>query len=291
MARQTSEAFFLPAGHLEGFRSFVWNYFEAHQRDFLWRRQTDPYTVLVSEFMLQQTQTRRVEERLPSFLSRFPDIFALARAGAGQVLEEWMGLGYNRRALALWRTARVIAQEHQGRVPEDPEVLMGMPGIGPYTSRAIPCFAYNLPQTFIETNIRRVFLYHFFDADRTKVRDSEILPLISVMLDRKSPRRWYYALMDYGSALKKLVGNANSRGGAYRVQGSFVGSLRQIRGAVLRVLLNKELVESDLVFELEGREGLNVDSKTVREVLETLEEEGFLDRVQDDGQYCWKLSI
>jgi A/G-specific adenine glycosylase len=126
--------------------------------------------------------------------------------------------------------------EMEGRVPREPADLGGLPGIGPYSAGAIACFAYNVPTVFIETNIRAVML-HFFFENREEVRDKEILPLLAKVLDREDPRTWYYGLMDYGAALKKLAPNPGRRSAHYKRQGKFEGSFRQLRGSLLRTLL------------------------------------------------------
>lgn len=183
--------------------------------------------------MLQQTQTERVLPKYLAWFERFPDVASVAKAPLADILALWSGLGYNRRALALARAAVRIAAA--GRFPDDERVLLSLPGIGPYTARAVLAFAFGQPTVFIETNIRSVFLHHFF-ADEGAVPDSRIAPLVAASLDRADPRRWYYALMDYGSFLKKRIGNPNRRSAHYARQSPFADSNRRIRGAVLREL-------------------------------------------------------
>ena len=224
---------------LPKFKKLIWDYYREHQRVFAWRKTTDPYAILVSEIMLQQTQTDRVAKKFPEFLKIFPTFTALAPAPLADVLRAWQGLGYNRRAIALQKIAVRVLSEFGGHLPNNPEMLETFPGIGPNTAGSICAFAFNEPTVFIETNIRTVFLHHFFpEAD--EVHDRQLLPLIEQTLDRKNPREWYYALMDYGVQLKKLHKNPSRRSAHHTKQSKFVGSDRQVRGAIIRHLVNKQ---------------------------------------------------
>lgn len=222
------------------FRETVLGHFEKHGRSFLWRLTTDPYEILVSEVMLQQTRTDRVAAYFPRFIARFPDIATLAAAPLREVLALWQGLGYNRRALFLKKCAEATLARHDGILPDTIEALTALPGIGPYTARAVITFAFNKPHLFIETNIRTAYLHHFFPG-REKVSDRELMPFIESTLDRDDPRRWYYALMDYGVHLKKLHPNPSRRSAHHTKQSRFEGSDRQMRGAILRALAKTAL--------------------------------------------------
>lgn len=222
------------------FQETVYTYYRKHKRDLPWRRNTTPYRILVSEIMLQQTQAHRVAPKYNSFLKRFPSWKALAAAPLKDVLSEWQGLGYNRRALNLQRTAQIVANDLRGRLPQDKEALVTLPGIGPYTAGAIRCFAWNLPDICIETNIRSVFLHHFFnDASCKTVSDKEILPLVEKTLDTKNPREWYAALMDYGTHLKQTLPNPNRKSRHHIKQSPFKGSNRELRSHILKTVLKK----------------------------------------------------
>jgi A/G-specific adenine glycosylase len=223
---------------LEEFRRAVLANYRLAGRSLPWRETRDPYAILVSEIMLQQTQVGRVIPKYGQWLSRFPTIETLAGSALSEVLTQWSGLGYNRRGKWLRDCAAIIRDEHGGRVPSSPEVLDGLPGIGRYTSRAISTFAYGIPNVFIETNIRRVFIHFFFQERSTeeKVRDAEIEALVEASLDREDPRSWYYALMDYGALLPKYVENPNKKSAHYSLQSPLKGSLREARGRVLRLL-------------------------------------------------------
>lgn len=235
------------------FKDIVWNYYRAHGRNTLpWRRTKNPYRILVSEIMLQQTQVDRVIQKYRLFLKKFPSFKALAQAPLRDVLLEWKGLGYNRRGLNLKRLAQIIVTEHAGKLPHNRETLMKLPGIGPYTAGAIMAFVWNTPETFIETNIRTAYIHHFFSkatkqrGDKT-VSDAELMPLIEKTLDTKNPREWYYALMDYGSHLKKTVGNISKKSSTYTKQSKFEGSRRQLRALILHeVALHESLTKRQL---------------------------------------------
>lgn len=224
----------MPPSYAE-FQKTVLDYYHEHGRSFPWRITNDPYAILVSEFMLQQTQTERVIEKYNRWLEVFPSADALAQASLVQALEYWVGLGYNRRARFLHQCAQLIVSKHGGIIPQEPAVLQTLPGIGPYTAAAISTFAYNKPNVFIETNIRAVFIFFFF-KDRTDISDKEIFPHIQASLYAENPRLWYYALMDYGAELKKRIVNPNRKSKHYAKQSKFEGSVRQARGAVIRTL-------------------------------------------------------
>ncbi|OGL78248.1 hypothetical protein A3J43_03275 [Candidatus Uhrbacteria bacterium RIFCSPHIGHO2_12_FULL_54_23] len=214
-----------------------------------WRKTRDPYKILVSEIMLQQTQVKRVEKFYPKFIGAFPNFRALARAPLKSVLKIWQGMGYNRRAMALKKIAQKIDTEYHGKLPDDIETLKLLPGIGEATASAVIAYAFNRPVAFVETNIRRVFIFYFFTEKHTpssrlplsrgrSIRDQEILKLVAQTLDRKNPRAWYWALMDYGVMLAaREKENPNTRSARYRKQSRFEGSRRQMRGMVLRLLL------------------------------------------------------
>jgi A/G-specific adenine glycosylase len=233
----------LSAKRVVSFQKTILDFYRKEGRQFPWRETRDPYAILVSEVMLQQTGVERVVPFYLSFLKKFPTPRALAGAPLSDVLAAWQGLGYNRRALYVKRAAENIMSEHGGRVPRDARELEALPGVGPYTARAVAAFAFGKPAAFVETNIRAAYL-HFFFRGRKKVRDEEILELVGQTLPNKihSPRRiepcsvreWYHALMDYGAMLKCAVGNPNARSAHYAKQPAFKGSRRELRGKILK---------------------------------------------------------
>lgn len=220
---------------LEKFKRTVWDYYRVNRRDFPWRKNINPYRVLVSEMMLQQTQVSRGEIKYKEFLEKFPSFRALAQASNAEVLAAWQGLGYNRRALYLKKTAEVVVREYGGKLIDDAAVLIKLPGIGAYTAGAVCAFAFNKPVVFIDTNVRRVYMHHFFN-DKKEVTDAELVPLIESTLDKNNAREWYSALMDYGSMLGLKEENANKRSAHYVKQSKFEGSLRQVRGKILKLV-------------------------------------------------------
>lgn len=237
-----------------------------------WRETRDPYRILVSEVMLQQTQVERVRVKYPAFLTDFPTLADLASAPLERVLAAWQGLGYNRRAVALHRASRLLVAQHRGLVPDETAALISLPGIGVATAASIRAFAFEAPVVFIETNIRRVFIHEFFPG-REAVADAELIPLVAATLGRRSPREWYYALMDYGAALAHLVPNPNRRSRTYTRQSRFEGSDRQVRGAILRALVGGTApTRAGLVQAIGG------DGSRVLRLLGDLEREGFLRR-------------
>jgi A/G-specific adenine glycosylase len=253
------------------FQGAIWQYYNEHGRHFPWRETHDPYHILVSETMLQQTQTSRVEKKYSEFVSTFPGFFALAGAPLRDVLRVWQGLGYNRRALVLQRTAQKVVVEFAGQLPSDPEVLQRFPGIGPYTAAAIAAIAFNKPTVFLETNIRTVFLYYFFKKPE-KITDRDILPLVKATLVKENPREWYYALFDYGAMLKRkpkvIAKITRHRTTAFR------GSNREMRGRILRLVLTRESIAEQ---ELAGL--LKENNGRVRKIITQMQEEGFIDIV------------
>jgi A/G-specific adenine glycosylase len=218
-----------------------------------WRKTRDPYKILVSELMLQQTQVARVIPKYERFIKVFPSFAVLAKASLSKVLVEWQGLGYNRRAKFLHQTAKIIrARSNLAQAQLSTEFLESLPGIGPYTARAVSVFAYNRPEVFIETNIRTVFTHHYFQQGSTslekKIADTELLPLIERDLKKSKmePRDFYAALMDYGSHLKASGVRINNKSKHYVKQSKFEGSKRQKRAAKLRAALARGASEAEL---------------------------------------------
>ena len=254
---------------LQQFRRFVCSYYhEFGRHDMIWRHTKDPYLITVSEIMLQQTQVSRVETVYPKFISLFPTAEALAGASEADVLSAWQGMGYNRRALSLQKLCRIIVNEYNGVFPKTPDELIKLPGLGPATSCSIAAFAFNQPVVFIETNIRRIFIHCFFRG-RSEVDDSEIFPLVKAALP-ENPREWYWALMDLGSAMKKSVENPNRKSRQYVKQSAFEGSNRQLRGNVLKKMLEVKEADAASVAAALGSSG-----EAVKNILEAMEKEGF----------------
>lgn len=223
----------------------------ALYRSFQWREAPyDPYHILVSEIMLQQTQVGRVAVKFPEFIGTFPTLQALADAPLRAVLQAWAGLGYNRRGIYLQQAAQQIIRSHHGIIPHDTNILIALPGIGINTAGSIAAFSYQKPTTFIETNIRTVFIHTFFShlLDSEKIHDRDILKLIHQTVDLHNPRGWYYALMDYGSYLKNSLSNPSRKSRHHTIQSRFKGSTREIRGAIIRYLSQHERLPAELMY-------------------------------------------
>ena len=219
--------------------------------------------------MLQQTQVARVIPKYATFLTDFPTVSSLAVAPMGVVLTAWSGLGYNRRAKYLQQAVQIIEQDHYGIFPETMAELQRLPGVGINTAAAIMAYAFNKPVTFIETNIRSVYIHHFFQKE-TAVTDRQIIALVQQTLPQSNPREWYWALMDYGSQLKQTSGNAARRSASYTRQSTFQGSLRQIRGQVI-----KRLTEQPQTI---GQLQATIDDERLITVIEALVSEQMISR-------------
>ena len=251
-------------------RGIVYDHYRSHRRSFPWRETRDPYAILVSEVMLQQTQVERVTGKYREFIAAFPDFATLASAPLQQVPACWQGLGYNRRAVSLKRCAEVVMERWGGELPVSVDEVQSLPGIGPYTARAVAAFAFDLPVVFIETNIRTVFIHLLF-PDTDKVHDRDLLPLVAASLDREHPREWYSALMDYDAFLKRQHPNPSRRSAHHVRQSPFKGSNREVRGMLLKAVLDCPGLTAA---ELSGR--LCSDADRVGRNLRQLCEEGFL---------------
>jgi A/G-specific adenine glycosylase len=252
---------------VKSFQDTIWKFYKENGRKHLpWRKTKDPYKILVSEIMLQQTQADRVIPKYISFLKRFPTVKSLAKSKNKDLLQEWQGLGYNRRALNLKRTAEII---HATTFPKTYEELLKLPGVGPATAGDIVAFAYNKPAVVIETNIRTVFIYHFFPT-QDKVSDKELFLLVKETVDSKNPREWYYALMDYGAYLKKTFGNNIQKSVHYKKQSSFKGSNRELRSHILKLVLEKPRTQKEI------EKLVTSSNETIVKNLNALEKEGLI---------------
>lgn len=260
------------------FKKKIWTYYRKNRRSFPWREKITPYTIVVSEIMLQQTQAPRVVAKYEQFLKKFPNFKTLAKASNEDVLKQWQGLGYNRRGLNLKRLAGEIVNKHKGKVPTDPKELLHLPGIGPGTVGSILAFAHNIPHPFIETNIRTVYL-HFFFKDKKEIHDKYLFPLIEKTLDTKNPREWYYALMDYGVMLKKLLKNPSRNSIHYKKQSAFKGSNRELRSRILKEILKEsELTENRIIKNINPKTNPHFTKELILKNISALEKEGFIKR-------------
>ena len=250
---------FLSPADIRSFQTVIYQYYEQNGRNLPWRKTKNPYKIFISEIMLQQTQVTRVIDKYNRFISIFPNFQSLADASLKDILLAWQGLGYNRRALMLKQTARTIITEYNGEFPSRLDDLVKLSGLGKTTASSILAFAFNQPVVFIETNIRRVYIHHFFDG-KENINDRDIIPLVEATLDVSNPALWYHALMDYGAMLKKKVPNPNRRSLHYQKQPPFDNSDRQIRGAILRILLEKSPISCTDIVEILGANMTRVEN-------------------------------
>lgn len=267
--------------NLSRFKKTIWTYYRKHGRhDLPWRKTKDPYKILVSEVMLQQTQVNRVVEKYKSFLKKFPTVEALAQAPLKEVLLEWQGLGYNRRAKYLKLCAEKVIHEHEGTFPKTVRELTALPGIGPATAGDILAFAYNIPVPVIETNIRSVFIHFFFPEVRFRgIADRELLPIIEKTLPpfpyirSRGVREWYWALFDYGAYLKNSkIKNPNHKSKHYVKQSPFKGSNREKRSRILKLILTGAKSEKEIT------KALGYESDVVQKNLEQMIKENLIQK-------------
>jgi A/G-specific adenine glycosylase len=237
---------------LEKLRSSVLEWYRPRRRAYAWRRgPRSPYRTLVSEVMLQQTQAARVEPIFEAFIARFPDVRALAGAPRADVLRSWAGLGYNRRGVALHEAARAIVRDHDARVPRDPVVLRGLPGVGPYTAAAVASIGHGEPVAAMDTNVRRITARAIHGAEPDEVAPDRLVGDAQAWLDPSAPGDWNQALMDLGRVFCRpaprcgdcpLASHCRFRAAGRtgrpsgRRQSPFEGSARQVRGAVVGAL-------------------------------------------------------
>ncbi len=270
-------------------------WFRANGPAYPWRRlEHDPYAVLVSEIMLQQTQAGRANEAFPTFLERFPDVGALAAASRADVLRAWGGLGYSRRAVAMHETARSIVRDHDGVVPNDATTLRSFPGVGPYTAAAVTSIAFGTPVAAIDTNVRKVMARLAFGRDPADVTEVDIARAADRWLTRHTPGDWNQAVMNLGREVCRPAprcdvcpladlcrfrasGRDKERSARQRDrrQPAFEGSMRQVRGGVLRELRGRDRAATIGTIAA----ALTLPMTRVDAAVDALERDGLLERM------------
>jgi A/G-specific adenine glycosylase len=255
----------IPAEKIRRFQKKIFSFYEKNKRDLPWRKTADPYKILLSEFMLQQTQVTRVVFYYNKWLRKWPTIHALASASLPEVLEMWMGMGYNTRAVNLHRTARKIIADFHGDVLQAMKQYKELPGIGRYTSQAVQIFSTNADLVTVDTNIRRILISEF--SLPSKMPDKLLWSMAEQCLPLGKSRDWHNALMDYGSlhlTAKKTGIKPKTR------QTHFEGSNRQIRAKILRCLLQKTMSLSEL------EKTIKIEQKRLRPILEKMMDENII---------------
>lgn len=255
------------------FQETVWEKARELYRDMPWRDNTDPYYVLVSELMLQQTQVDRVIPKFNQFMSVFPTIADLAVAPLAEVLTVWSGLGYNRRAKFLHEAAKKVVSDFGGSIPGTYDELVSLAGIGPNTAGAMLAYSFNQPVVFIETNVRTVYFHHFFEG-QSLISDKELKEVVAQTVDLEHPREWYWGLMDYGSYLKKQGVGHIDKSSHYKKQAPLKGSVREVRGMILKALAKKDYYIDELRAEIP-------DDPRFKASIKALTEEGFIKHDND----------
>lgn len=266
---------------VEKFQQTIRNFYDNHGRNLPWRNTTNPYNIFVSEIMLQQTQAQRVIPKYHEWIAAWPTFQALANADKSEVLQRWQGLGYNRRANYLYQSAQTVVSQHDGSLPKEESDLLSLHGVGTYTAGALQAFCFYKAVVFVETNIRTVFIHHYY-PNQDSISDKQIKARVQETLPTDNIREWYWGLMDYGHYLKQEVGNLNRQSETHQTQNNFEGSNRQLRSKLLKFILNNEPVSLQEIKK-------NIEQKTQRQHgvktnLKNLRQEGLINR-DDDQQY------
>lgn len=255
---------------IQRFQKKILAFYQQNKRDLPWRKTTDPYHILVSEFMLQQTQVTRVIEYYTTWMKKWPTVQLFAKTAYKNVLTAWMGLGYNRRAMYLYKTAQIIVHDFDGDVLEAVKQFDKLPGIGLYTSKAVQIFSANADIATVDTNIRRIFIKEFNLSE--SITDKELFSIAEKCLPPGRSRDWHNALMDYGA----LYLTSKKTGIKPKTQQSrFQGSDRQIRGQILRLLLK----ETQSLYQIQDQ--IDVETKRLSTILEKMEKEKTIDKIDN----------
>ncbi len=294
---------------MDEFLDILANYYAQNGRhDLPWRqgKYLTPYHIVVSEVMLQQTQVARVIGYFEKWMQLFPDVMTLAKATNEDILRAWQGLGYNNRGLRLGQLARVVVSQYNGTFPQDRAALESLPSIGPYTAGAVRAFVWNEPEIFVETNIRRVMIHHFFN-EREEVSDKEVLEKMKEIVDNLmqrllpnpplanpigtrgkpkdlglafAPREFYWAMMDYGATLPKILkSNPNTQSKHYTRQSRFEGSVRQVRSGIVKWLLQHDTIAVSEIANMVGI--IDPQDDRIAKAVQGLEKDGMIQVIEN----------
>ncbi len=254
------------------FQEMIFTWWDTNRRDLPWRRTEDPYRILVSEVMLQQTQVSRVLPKYDEFIKRYPTVHDLARAPAADVLRTWQGMGYNRRALYLKKTAEAVITTYGGTFPKDETLLTKLPGLGTYTARAILVFAFGRNVATVDTNIRKI-ITHFFFKDRPQ-KEEVIQAAADQLLPLDKSWEWHQALMDYGALELNKFKRPDPPAGGRGTSIPFRNSDRFYRGRIIDRLREGDAAKALLVEELSKT--YQKDTEFIEKILLGLSKDGLL---------------
>ena len=254
---------------IKSFQEKILNWWEENKRNFPWRETTDPYYIMVSEIMLQQTQAPRVVQKYLDFINKYSTIRGLANTSQSELLSLWSGLGYNRRALWLQEAARILLELEE--FPQTPKELQELKGIGPYSARSILIFAFNKDIATVDTNIRRILIAEGFAEENTSEKD--LLRIAEQLLPKSRSRDWHNALMDYGS----MVLTASKTGiKPTSQQNRFKGSEREKRGKILKFLLAKKSATIATLSKI-----VNASKEQVEPILDKMIKDGLIVKIKE----------
>jgi A/G-specific adenine glycosylase len=258
---------------INDFQEKILSWYAENQRDLPWRKTRDPYAILISEIMSQQTQISRVIPKYVAWIEAFPSVFDLAKATTVDVLTHWSGLGYNRRALYLQKAAQRIVADFNGIFPDDEKILQTLPGIGEYTASAIACFAFDKQIVVIDTNVRKVIITQFL-IDSEEVGGRNEMKLIRHIAEQLLPHgrayAWNQALMDYaGSVLKKEKISIPK-------QSKFKDSDRYYRGQIIKLLLEKQQITNAELHDHFNKKEQIVNQERLRNLIVGLEKDNLI---------------
>ncbi len=276
----------IPQQKIVDFQNLILEWYQKNQRDLPWRETREPYKILISEVMSQQTQLSRVVPKYEAWLEKFPTVQSLAKAKVAEVLQYWSGLGYNRRALNLKKTAEIISEKYHGKFPEDEKELVSLPGIGQYTARAVLCFAFDQQIAVVDTNVRKVILTQLLNSEKVekqnlrlsdskdslenKIDDKKMYEIATQLLPIGKAYEWNQALMDYSAAMLKKEKIPIPK------QSKFHGSRRYYRGQILKLLLQKKKVAIQDVGLLIKKDYIDNEKEWLQKLLDELAAEGFI---------------
>ncbi|MFW9923541.1 MAG: Fe-S cluster assembly protein HesB [Candidatus Thorarchaeota archaeon] len=259
----------IDARRIANFQKKIFSWWEKNKRDLPWRRTVNPYYIMVSEIMLQQTQVSRSIEKYLEFIQTFPSAESLANAKTAEVLKVWSGLGYNRRALWLQEAAQQLIEKES--FPTTPEELIKLKGIGPYTSRSILIFAFNQDLPTVDTNIRRILIAEGFAQESST--EKELIEIAEKLLPKGQSRDWHNALMDYGA----LFLTASKTGiKPLSSQSQFKNSSRYHRGKIVKYLTEKQQATIEDI-----RKICDLSENDLKTVLDSLEKDNLIKRVKE----------